>query len=94
MLVDRRRTRQVMVLSSVTALFGAVCAASGLANYTMYLGTMPDELVLGSLGFDAISLGASVGMVACLYAIERGHEELWLPWTGLQAYVFSTISGS
>jgi hypothetical protein len=87
MLVESRYRRPIFLLSGIAALLTAVSATTSLASADVYRGVISEQLTMGSLGFDVMSLLASVGLVGCLMAIERGHERWWLVWLGVQAYL-------
>jgi hypothetical protein len=87
MLVDRRHRTQILALSALTAVLALVAAATTLLRADMYTGRMPSELVLGSLGFDAMSVLISLALLLVLAGIRVGHDRWWLFWTGLQGYL-------
>jgi hypothetical protein len=87
MLVERRYRRGLLLLSGISALVAGTVAAASLSDFHVYDGLLPAEQIMGSLGFDAMSLLVAIGVIGCLYAIERGREEYWLLWLGLQSYM-------
>lgn len=87
MLIDREHAHRVLVLSGASAFFAAISATATLGNIEIYDHVVPPELLLGTLGFDVVSLIAAVALVACLAAIERHHPRWWLVWVGLQSYL-------
>jgi hypothetical protein len=87
MLVDRTRRRRVFLLSGLSAALAGLTAASTLADVHVYDNAILPGLLLGTLGFDVMSLGVSVATIACLWALERRHERFWLVWLGLQGYL-------
>ena len=87
MLVDRHHYTQILTLSTMSAVLAGVASVATLLNTDIYDGVIPAELLLGSVGFDAMSLVISVVLVACLAGIKAGHDRWWLVWTGLQGYL-------
>lgn len=87
MLVESRYRRPLFLMSGISALLTVIASATSLADAHVYDGILSSELAIGSLGFDVVSLVAGSGVVACLFAIERGRERWWLVWLGLQGYL-------
>ncbi|MGH7679431.1 MAG: hypothetical protein ACRENU_13250 [Gemmatimonadaceae bacterium] len=92
MLIDRVRTRRVSLLSSFSALLAIMASAVTLADFHVYDDALMPGLLLGTLGFDAMSLIVGIGLLACLWAVEHKREQYWLPWLGLQAYLLYAYS--
>jgi len=87
MLIDRKHRQRVLWLSAISAAVAAVTATVTLTNIRIYEGVLPVQLLLGTLGFDVMSLVISVALVACLLALFRRREQYWLAWIGLQGYL-------
>jgi len=87
MLVDRKHHSQILILSTLSAALAAIASVATLLDPDMYTGRMPENLLLGSLGFDVMSVLISVGLLLCLGGIKAGHDRWWLVWTGLQGYL-------
>lgn len=87
MLVDRVRRRRILYLSLLGAGLAAMTSAATLADIHVYdTGLMP-EFLLGTLGFDVMSLAVSLAIIACVWALSRRRERFWLVWLGLQGYL-------
>src|SRR5437762_3054525 len=84
-LVNAKDRHRVLLLSGIAALFAAISSTTSLGNASIYDSALPSELLLGTLGFDVMSLVVSLALFGCLLALERGHDRYWLPWIGLQA---------
>jgi hypothetical protein len=87
MLVDRQHHTQIVALSTLSSVIALVSSSSSLLNSNIYANTLPPELLVGSIGFDAMSLLVSVAMLLCLAGIKAGHDRWWLVWTGLQGFL-------
>jgi hypothetical protein len=87
MLVDHGHHKQILALSAMSAVLAGVASAATLLNVDIYDGAMPVELLLGSVGFDAMSLIVSVVLLGVLAGIKARHDRWWLVWTGLQGYL-------
>ena len=87
MLVDRVRRRRVFLLSGLSAALAALTSASTLADVEVYANAIEPGLLLGTLGFDVMSLAVSLALIGCLWALEGRRERFWLVWLGLQAYL-------
>lgn len=92
MLVDRAHRRLIVTLSGTSALLAAASAALTLGHIRIYEGVLPAELLLGTLGFDVVSLLAGVALGACLFGLHRRHERYWLVWIGLQGFLLYTYA--
>ena len=87
MFIGRRHQQRIVLLSGLSSLFAFTAAAVSLAFVGVYEGALDPVLLLGSLGFDVVSLLSAAAMFVCLLAISRGVRSAWLPWVGLQAYL-------
>lgn len=87
MLVDRVRGRRIVLLSGLSAALALLTSTATLADIDVYDNALMPSLLLGTLGFDAMSLVAGIALVGCLWAIERKREQYWLLWLGLQGYL-------
>ncbi len=87
MLVDRKSRSRIFLLSGASALCAAVSSATTLSDVSIYEGRVAPELLLGTLGFDVMSLMVALALAACLVALARGAERYWLAWIGLQLYL-------
>jgi hypothetical protein len=92
MLIDRSHQARVVLLSGLSALLALVSATVSLAFVRIYDGVLDPALLLGSLGFDVMSVLCAVGVIGCLTAIARGKRRWWLPWIGLQGYLLYAYS--
>ena len=92
MLIDRVHRRRVFLLSGISALLTILTAATTLADVSVYDDALMPSLLLGTLGFDAMSLVAGAALIACLWALERKREQFWLAWLGLQSYLLYAYS--
>lgn len=87
MLVDRFHRRSVLGLSALAAVSATVTAGATLINADLYEGVLSPDLLLGSLGFDVVSLLVSIVLLGCVAGLAKGRDRLWLLWTGLQGYL-------
>jgi hypothetical protein len=92
MLVDRIGARRITLLSGLSAGLTVLTAATTLLDRNVYNDALMPSLLLGTLGFDAMSLTVGIALIGCLWAIERGREQYWLLWIGLQAYLLYAYS--
>ena len=92
MFVDRVPRRRITLLSGIAALLAAFSAAATLLNARLYDDALPPALLIGTLGFDAMTLIVAAGILMSLVAIERGAERFWLLWVGLQGYLLYAYS--
>ena len=87
MFVERVPRRRITLLSGIAAVLAALSAIASFMSPELYERALPPDLLLGTLGFDAMILCAAIGIVATLVAVERGAERWWLVWLGLQGYL-------
>ena len=87
MLVDRVRRGRILLLSLVGAGIAAMTSAATLADVHVYDNALMPGLLLGTLGFDVMSLAVSLGILASVRALSRRRERFWLVWLGLQGYL-------
>ena len=92
MFVDRVPRRRITLLSGVGALLAGFSSIATLGNSSIYDDALPPALLVGTLGFDAMSLIVAAGILMSLVAIERGAERFWLLWLGLQGYLLYAYS--
>jgi hypothetical protein len=87
MLIDRRHRRRIIALSGASAVLALISAGTTLLKSDLYREVLPDDAVFGALGFDFMSVVVALSLIACLWALERGHQSAWLLWSGLQGYL-------
>lgn len=92
MLVNDAPRHRIFVLSGISALLTAFAAGTTLLNTSVYDEALPSSLVLGTLGFDAMSLLVAITMLAIIVALQRGADRFWLLWLGLQGYLLYAYS--
>ena len=92
MFVDRVPRRRITMLSGVGALLAMFSSLATLSNSGLYDEALPPALLIGTLGFDAMTLLVAAGILMSLVAIERGAERFWLVWVGLQGYLLYAYS--
>jgi hypothetical protein len=87
MLVERKSRRRIFLLSSLSATCAAISSIVTFLDLSIYDDALPSDLLVGTLGFDVMSLVVALGLFACLRALSRGAEGYWLLWLGLQGYL-------
>jgi hypothetical protein len=87
MLIDRLHRQRITLLSGAAATLAVVSATTSLAVRDFYVDAMPPDVVIGALGFDAMTVVVALGLGACLVALHRGSDAAWLVWSGLQGYL-------
>jgi hypothetical protein len=92
MFVDRIPRHRITLLSGVGSLLAVFSSIATLRNSSLYDDALPPTLLIGTLGFDAMSLIVAAGILVSLVAIERGAERFWLLWLGLQGYLLYAYS--
>jgi hypothetical protein len=92
MLVDRVRRNRVLLLSGLSALLAVLTSVATLADVDVYDEALMPGLLLGTLGFDAMSLVVGVALLACIWALTKAREQFWLLWLGLQGYLLYAYS--
>ena len=92
MLVDRARRERVLLLSGLSALVSTLTAAATLSDVHVYDDALMESLLVGTLGFDIMTLVVSVVLGGCLWAIHRRRDQYWMLWLGLQGYVLYTYA--
>lgn len=88
MLIEPSFRGRILLLSSLAAALTILSAAAAIRDPALYQGVMADSLVIGSLGFDVVSVLAAAALLGCVWAIRRGQERFWLVWVGLTAHLF------
>jgi hypothetical protein len=92
MFVDRVPRRRITLLSGIGALLAIFSSLATLLDTRLYDEALPPALLIGTLGFDAMTLLVAGGVLVSLVAIERGAERFWLLWLGLQGYLLYAYS--
>jgi hypothetical protein len=92
MLVKSIPRRRVMLLSVISGVLAVVAAATTLIDLNVYDNALMPGLLLGTLGFDAMSLIVGIALLACVWAIETNRDRYWLLWLGLQGYLLYAYS--
>ena len=92
MFVDRVPRRRITLLSGIAAVLALLSSTATLLDSRLYDDVLPPALLIGTLGFDAMSLLVAAGILVSLVAIERGAERFWLVWVGLQGYLLYAYS--
>ena len=92
MLVNEAPRHRIFLLSGISALLTVFAAGSTLLNTSVYDDALPSSLVLGTLGFDAMSLLVSLTLLLVIVALQRGADRFWLLWIGLQGYLLYAYS--
>ena len=92
MLVERAPRRRIFILSGISAAVTIGTTVFTLLNTHVYDGALPPALLIGSLGFDIMSLAVALGLMAVIVALHRRQERFWLLWLGLQAYLLYAYS--
>jgi hypothetical protein len=88
MLIDCAQRRVVLLLSGLAATLVVVSACAALWNVQLYQPVMAEPLVIGSLGFDLVSLVSALLLLGCIWAIGQGLERYRLFWPGLVGHLF------
>lgn len=92
MLVNDAPRHRIFVLSGISAMLTAFTAGSTLLDTSVYDDALPPSLLIGTLGFDAMSLLVALLMLLVIVALQRGADRFWLLWIGLQAYLLYAYS--
>jgi protein-S-isoprenylcysteine O-methyltransferase Ste14 len=86
MIAEYRRGAPLL-LSSLAASLALLTSFSSLLDLDVYRPTTPHALLPGAASQDLVTVVASLGILGCVLATRRGHDKLWLVWTGLLAYL-------
>ncbi len=92
MLVHEAPRHRIFVLSALSALTTTFTAGTTLLDTGIYEDALPTSLLLGTLGFDAMSLLVALALLALIVALRRGADRFWLLWVGLQGYLLYAYS--
>jgi hypothetical protein len=92
MLVDRVCRERVFLLSGLSAVLATLTSVTTLADVHVYDDALMPGLLLGTLGFDVMSVVVGLALLGCLWALWRRREQYWLLWIGLQSYLLYTYA--
>ena len=92
MLVDRAPRRRIFILSGISAAVTIATTVGTLLNTHVYDGALPPTLLIGTLGFDVMSLLVALALGGVIVALAQRRERYWLLWLGLQAYLLYAYS--
>lgn len=76
------------MLSGLTSAIAFIVSWGGILSPQIYLPFTPPQILPGAISQDIISVIASLGIVVCAIAIQRGVNRAWLIWLGLLGYLF------
>ncbi len=87
-MVNRSDRKILFLLSGLVSLLTLGVAGYSLANLSVYQPSTPDALLPGAASQDIVSLAAAIGLIFCIFFIQRGADSAWLIWVGLLGFLF------
>lgn len=76
------------LLSTVAALLTLGVAGYSLFDLSLYSPSTPERMIPGAASQDLVSVLSAIGILLCMWAVQRGREKAWLICIALLGYLF------